>query len=156
MQHNSPCECTWHPSRSCTNSPVSVKAETSLPHSEASTDCSYSDSDDSWPHPPIHVPTTHFNIIVQNTCILCKLLLPFTFLVHNRDSAVGLVSKVSIRLSWIRFPAGEMIFLTAKSSRPTLPTFQWVRGIISLEVKQPEREADYWIPSSAWRAQGYC
>jgi len=25
-----------------------------------------------------------------------------------------------------------------------------------LEVKQPGREADYWIPSSAWRAQGYC
>jgi len=132
-----------------------VKAETSLPHSEASTHCPYSDSDDSWPHPPTNVPTNHFNIIVPNTSIVCKVLLPFIFLVHNRDSAVGILSKLPIRSSWIRFSAGEMIFLDAKSSRPALPPFQWVWGIISLEVKQPERESDRWIPFSAWRVQGY-
>jgi len=62
-----------------------MKAENSLQHSEASTVCPYSDSDDSWLHPPTHFPTSHFNIIVPNTYIVCKVLLLFTFLVHNRD-----------------------------------------------------------------------
>ena len=94
-------------------------------------------------------------ILSSQILIVCKVLLPFTFLVHNRHPAIGLVSKLPTRSSWIRFPTEEIIFLTAKSSRPNLPPFQWVWGIISLEVKQPGREADHWIPFSAWRAQGY-
>jgi hypothetical protein len=44
-------------------------------------------------------------------------------------------------------------FLLTTESRPALglnqPPIQWVPGDLSLEVKRPEREADYSLPSSA-------
>jgi hypothetical protein len=45
------------------------------------------------------------------------------------------------------------IFLFTAACRPALgptqPPIQWVRGAVSLEVKQPRREADHSLPSSA-------
>jgi hypothetical protein len=52
--------------------------------------------DHSWPRSPTNVPKNHFNIMVPNTSIVWMVILPFTFLVHNRDSADGIVSKLSI------------------------------------------------------------
>jgi hypothetical protein len=32
---------------------------------------------------------------------------------------------------------------------PTQPPIKWIPGVLSLEIKQPERKADHSLPSSA-------
>jgi hypothetical protein len=53
----------------------------------------------------------------------------------------------------VRFPAGKgFLLLTTASTQalePTKPPIQLVTGILSLEAKQPAREAEYSPPSSA-------
>jgi len=46
---------------------------------------------------------------------------------------------------------GIFFFITAARTAlgPTQPPIQWVLGVLSLEVKQPGREADHSPPSSA-------
>jgi hypothetical protein len=79
--------------------------------------------------------------------------------------ALGCAYKVSRRVflrwakSWAigvlgfysRRGLGVFLFTTASRTAlgPTQPPIQWVPGALSLEVKQPGREADHSPPSSA-------
>jgi hypothetical protein len=61
-------------------------------------------------------------------------------------------NKNYYNLNWIDSRRGLGIFLFTTASRtalgPTQPPIQWVRGVLSLGVKRPGREADNSPPSS--------
>jgi hypothetical protein len=71
------------------------------------------------------------------------------------DTSVGIALGYGLvyRGSRVRFSAGLGIFPFTTASRtalrPTHPPIQWVPGALSVGVKQPGREADHSLPSSA-------
>jgi hypothetical protein len=74
----------------------------------------------------------------------------------SRDSSVGIALGYGLDdRGVLGFDSlrGLGIFLFTTGSRtalgPTQPLIQWVLGVLSLGVKQPGREADHSLPSSA-------
>jgi hypothetical protein len=68
------------------------------------------------------------------------------------DSSVGTVTRQWAGWSWVRFLAQESLSVLQNvqtDAAATRPPIQWVVGVLSLEVKQPELEADHSIPSCA-------
>jgi hypothetical protein len=76
-------------------------------------------------------------------------------LIMSRDSSVSIATGYGLddQMNGVRFPVGLGVFLFDTMFRPALgptqPPVRWVPGVLSLEVKRPEREADHSAPSSA-------
>jgi hypothetical protein len=72
-----------------------------------------------------------------------------------RDSSVGIGWATGWTMGVLGFdsPRGLGIFLFTTASKmalePTQPPNQWVKGVLSLGVKRPGREADHSPPSTA-------
>ena len=69
--------------------------------------------------------------------VRCSLI----FFAHIQDYAADIVTRSWAGSSRIWFPAEEGCFLTLKSPSPMQPRFQWTRAILSLELRQLQREA---------------
>jgi hypothetical protein len=81
-----------------------------------------------------------------------------TIKTRRRDSSVGIVTELHDRRS---IPGRDRIFLFGAASRPALkptkPPIRWVPVAVSVDVKQPEREADHSPPcrvevKNTWRS----
>jgi hypothetical protein len=79
---------------------------------------------------------------------------PYQYNLRSRDSSVGIATVYGIDelIIWFDSWRGLGISLFDTASRqalwPTQPPIQWVTGALSLGVKRPAPEADYWPSSS--------
>jgi hypothetical protein len=78
-------------------------------------------------------------------------LIPTNLITIKWNRSVG-IGQATVWKTGVRFQA-EAIFPISAASRPVLrpiqPPIQWVPGVLSLGVKQQQREADNLPPSSA-------